>query len=115
LSCPASNVDGLTQVSYPFSTSLDLNGPSLNWLAAGVTTGYGPIDSDAILVWNGIGYNTYFFSASDFGDANQNNVWLDVDTSHQPTSPIEIGKGMWYRKAGVGTTLTMTLPQPYTL
>ena len=113
LSCPASNVGGFSQVAYPFSTTLNLNDASLNWLAAGATGGYDDTDSDTISVWNGIGYDIYFFSASDFGAPNQNNKWLDINTTQQPVTPIALGKGMWYRKHG--GTLTMTLPQPYTL
>lgn len=71
------------------------------------TSGYASTEADYINVWNGAGYDTYFYSA--FIDA-----WAsDQDSFTETDAVIPVGASFWFYS--LGTVTSVTLPLPYSV
>ena len=103
---------GLNLITYPFPADFDFT--SLDWLAAGATTGEAADSGDLIQVFNPSvqGYaNQYYFYYGGDGE-EYDNKWYKRGADDDPTSDvIPAGSGFWYNHRG-SNSFTITLPSP---
>jgi hypothetical protein len=97
-------VTSFQQFSNPFATDLNLNS-NANWAASGATGNAFFTMADNIYIWNGTGYDRYYFGADD--------KWRDFVTFQvADNAVIPVGGGAWYEAKG---TFTNLLNRPYTI
>jgi len=90
-----------TMVGNPFAAPLPIKSLTAPGLIASDTEG----GADTLKVWNGTGYDTYFYSS----DAD--NKWASGDDSFsETTATLPAGSAFWFFRRGVATSLTLPVP-----
>ena len=96
---------GLNMVSYPFSTTIDINNSALTNGKAGKTD----ISADNIVMWNSSNqvYITFWLNQND-------RKWHGLDGSVATNVTVGAGKGFWYQNRN-STLFNWVEAKPYTL
>lgn len=84
---------------YPIALDFDGAGSKIDW--TGVAVGAKRLSAaDLIRVWNGVGYDTYYYYYN--ADAPGSTGWYNASGDPAPTIPA--GEGFWFfRRAGTGS------------
>ena len=108
---------GFNLISYPYSTSVDLNSSAMNLvIGSGCAGGTDPGDSDTINIWESNTYKTYFLV--DFpSEPTLHNKWCYVDESdsqvYAANVTLQPGTSFWYKRKSTAGVLTWTTTKPY--
>lgn len=103
---------GLNQLSYSYSTSIDVNAMALKQ-GNGAVGGLAPDDADNLFVWsqaaNGYVRLFLYFDNTGTGDDNK---WLD-ENYLVPSLSIQPGQAFFYSRGTAAGNLTWTENKPY--
>jgi hypothetical protein len=97
--------DNFNMIANPFAAPLPIK--TIGIAAGSFTAGYAATQADYINVWNGNGYDTYFFSAFVNKWASTQDMFNETDAS------IPAGGSFWLYSLGTATSIT--LPVPYSV
>ena len=95
---------GLTMLSNPFPVQTSIQSIVPDATVPGFDMSTFAFQT-TLQVWDGTGYNTYYWAADGdgdiLGDATLNGKWLDENYAAVSAS-IDIGKGFWFETTGAG-------------
>jgi len=89
-------------VSFPVTVAIN-DAASWDWDAAGVTAGANAGVSDMLQVWNGTGYEGYFYKNN-----AGTHYWQKVGVPGATTDTIPLGAGVWFMRRSTAITVTQT-------
>jgi len=109
---------GFNMIGSGFASDAPLNDARWTWASDGAVvgvlssvTGIGVNHGDTIEVWNGIGYNTYFFCTNHFVGTTP--VWVNNSNTHVATpDSVPLGSAVWYFLQGA-SPIVLHEAQPY--
>lgn len=109
-------VNGIQQVTFPFSADIGVNNPT-NGLAAAATGGLNSGDSDRLIFWDA-GTEQYIslWLVAGAGDPTYDGKWFYDDGAFPPnlaTDNLEIGNGFWFQRRDLADVEWKPL-KPYT-
>ncbi len=93
---------------YPIALDFDGDGSKINW--SGVAVGAKRLSAaDLIRVWNGVGYDTYYYYYNAAAPASTG--WYNASGDHAPL--IKAGEGFWFFRRGGTGSVNVPVTNPF--
>lgn len=96
---------------YPAALDFDGEGSKINW--DGVAVGATKLkNSDLIRIWNGVGYDTYYYYVNEApAAADLTGKWYNASGDSAPTIPA--GEGFWFFRRGGTASINIPIASPF--